>query len=102
MRDHALPSGFSTSLGAAGPRQIDFRALGVEYDNDALVIAPGDRLQRIDDEAGGLPLTVAAGDTVSFNMSVSAGKVVWYHYDNGVCDAAGPYGPRVRTGFAVG
>lgn len=94
-------SGFSTSLGAAAPRTIDVRALGLDYDTQAIVLPPGDRLQGIDDEATGLPFTVAAGDSVSFNMSVSAGRGIWYEYSNGVCVAAGPYGPRVRTGFTL-
>jgi hypothetical protein len=94
-------SGFSTSLGSAAPRTIDMRDLGLEHDNDAVVIAPGDRLQGIDDEATGLPFTVAPGDSVDFAMSVSAGRGIWYQYTNGVCVDAGPYGPRVRTGFTV-
>jgi hypothetical protein len=94
-------SGFSTSLAAAAPRTIDMRALGLEYDSEAILLPPGDRLQGLDDEATGLPFTVAAGDSVSFNMSVSAGRGVWYEYSNGVCIDAGPYGPRVRTGFTL-
>lgn len=94
-------TGFSTSLSAAAPRTIDTRALGLDYDAQAVVLPPGDRLQGIDDEATGLPFSVRAGDRVSFNMSVSAGRGIWYEYANGVCVAAGPYGPRVRTGFTL-
>lgn len=94
-------TGFSTSLSAAAPRTIDIRALGLDYDTQSVVLPPGDRLQGIDDEASGLPFAVAVGDRVSFNMSVSAGRGVWYEYSNGVCIAAGPYGPRVRTGFTL-
>lgn len=94
-------SGFSTNLAQAAPRTIDFRDLGIDHDYSAQVIAPGDRLQGLDDEASGLPFTVAAGDSVSFSMSVSAGRGIWYQYVNGVCVDAGPYGPRVRTGFTL-
>lgn len=93
-------SGFTTSLASAEPRNLDFRAMGLDYDTESQVIS-GDRMQGIDNEATGLPLTVRAGSRVSFNMSVSAGRGIWYQYAGGVCIGAGPYGPRVRTGFTV-
>lgn len=93
------PTGFSTSLAAAGVATTNFQEMAGGVD-DADAIVDG-RMTGIDDEAEGVPFTVSEGDTVHFSMSVSAGKGVWYQYTNGVCVDAGAYGPRVMTGFSL-